>query len=157
MKKINLMVSILVLTVVSVFAQSNKEEVELYQSVFGMEKKAVVSEFIKLEGESATTFWKLYDEYETVRKAHGQKRLNLLEKYVTEYESLDDAKTNEINSEMISLGNEYNKLIVKYYKSINKACGAKAGGQFYQLEVYFQSVIRLTLMEQIPFLGEFDK
>jgi len=156
MKKNNLVLSILLFAVISVFAQSNKEEVEMYQSVFGMEKKAIVAEFIKLEGEPATAFWKLYDEYETARKTHGQKRINLLDKYVTSYETLTDEKTAEIIKEMISLGNEYNKLILKYQKSINKACGVKPSAQFYQLEIYFQSAIRLTLMEQIPFIGELD-
>ena len=58
--------------------------------------------------------------------------------------------------EMIALGTEYNKLIAKYYKSIKKECDIKSAGQFYQLEIYFQSAIRLTIMEQIPFIGELD-
>lgn len=156
MKKISLVISILFLTVVTAFSQSNKEEVELYQSIFGMEKKVVVQEFIKLEGEKETAFWSLYDEYETARKSHGQKRLTLLNKYVESYLELDDIKTEEIMKEMISLGKDYNKLIAKYYKSIKKECGIKSAGQFYQLEIYFQSAIRLTIMEQIPFLGELD-
>lgn len=156
MKRINLLVSLFFVSVVAVFAQSNKEEVELYQSVFGMEKKAVVAEFIELDGEAATAFWNLYDQYESSRKVHGQKRLVLLEKYVDNYNDLSDEKTKEIMKESISLGNKYNKLIQKYYKSINKACGAKAAAQFYQLEIYFQSAIRLTIMEEIPFIGELN-
>lgn len=156
MKKISLVVSIVLLTVVTAFAQTNKEEVELYQSIFGMEKKTIVQEFIKLDGEKETAFWALYDEYETARKLHGQKRLDLLDKYVENYLTLDDAKTEEIMKEMISLGTDYNKLIAKYYKSIKKESGIKVAGQFYQLEIYFQSAIRMTFMEEIPFLGELD-
>jgi hypothetical protein len=33
------------------YAQINKEEIEYFQSIFGMEKKALVADFIKLEGE----------------------------------------------------------------------------------------------------------
>ena len=156
MKKVNLLLSGLLISATMLYAQSNKEEVEMVQSIFGMEKKAAVSEFINLEGEAATNFWQLYDEYETARKSNGQKRLNLLNKYADEYENLNDEKTNEIISEMISLGNGYNKLMQQYYKKINKACGSKAAGQFYQLEAYFQSAIRLMVLEEIPFIGEFD-
>ena len=156
MKKTILLTSFLVAMTVTVFSQSNKEEIELYQSIFGMEKKAVVSEFVKLDGEKATAFWTLYDQYETSRKLHGQKRINLLNKYAENYLELDDIKTEEIMKEMMALGAEYNKLITKYYNSINKACGIKTAAQFYQLEIYFQSVIRLTLMEQIPLIGEFE-
>ena len=155
MKKLIALAYFLVATTITVFSQTNKEEIELYQSIFGMEKKAVVSSFIQLEGEQETSFWTLYDQYETARKLHGQKRINLLDKYAENYLDLDDAKTEDILNEMISLGTAYNKLIAKYYKSIKKQCGVKSAGQFYQLEIYFQSAIRLTLMEQIPLIGEF--
>lgn len=156
MKKLIALAYFLVATTITVFSQTNKEEIELYQSIFGMEKKAVVTEFIKLDGEKATAFWTLYDQYETARKLQGQKRINLLDKYAENYLELDDAKTEDMLNEMISLGTTYNKLIAKYYKSIKKQCGVKSAGQFYQLEIYFQSAIRLTLMEQIPLIGEFD-
>ena len=156
MKKINLTVFLFLFAIVTVFAQSNKEEVELYQSIFGMEKKAAVAEFITLDGDAEKAFWGLYDQYEAARKLHGQKRLVLLEKYVNNYMKLNDESTKPLMKEMISLGDDYNKLIKKYHKSIAKACGAKAAGQFYQLETYFQSAIRMTLMEEIPFIGELD-
>lgn len=90
------------------------------------------------------------------RKLHGQKRIDLLVKYANEYQTLNDEKTEQLIKEMITLGNEYNKLILKYYKSIKKSSGIKTASQFYQLEVYFQSAIRLSIMEQIPFIGEFE-
>jgi hypothetical protein len=62
------------------FAQSNKEDIDLIQSIYGKEKKTIVADFIKLEGAQKDAFWKLYDEYETKRKALGQKRVALLEK-----------------------------------------------------------------------------
>ena len=77
-------------------------------------------------------------------------------KYAEEYETLNDETTEQLIKEMITLGNEYNKLIQKYYKSIKKASGIKSAAQFYQLEVYFQSAVRLSIMEMIPFIGEFE-
>ena len=156
MKKMTFITALIFALALVTKGQSNKEEIEYFQSIFGMEKKAVVAEFIKLEGMSNEAFWTLYDQYETERKAHGQKRIALLNKYAEQYADLDDASTEEMMGEMIALGNQYNKLIVKYYKSIKKASGIKAAAQFYQLEAYFQSVIRLKIFESIPFIGEFD-
>ena len=53
-------------------AQSNAEEVDFLQSIIGGEKKAVVAEFIKVEGASKDAFWELYDAYETERKDLGK-------------------------------------------------------------------------------------
>lgn len=156
MKKLTFITTIVFAMALVAKGQTNKEEIEFFQSVFGMEKKAVVAEFIQLEGTAKEAFWTRYDQYEEERKAHGQKRIALLTKYAEQYADLDDATTEKIMGEMITLGKKYNKLIDKYYKSIKKASGIKAAAQFYQLEVYFQSAIRLKIFESIPFIGEFD-
>jgi len=156
MKKSFLLVTML-LSVIAVSAQSNKEEIDLFQSVFGMEKKALIAEFIKLEGTQKDAFWLTYDKYEVERKALGQKRVALLNKYATNYASLDDAGTDEIVKEMINLQSDTDKLIGDYYKKLKKDAGAKAAAQFYQIEGYILSKIRATIMENIPLIGELDK
>lgn len=136
-------------------AQSNKEETEFMQSIFGMEKKAIVAEFLKIE--SSNPFWVLYDEYETKRKELGKERLNVLSDYADNYDNLTDEKYDEVVSSMISLRKSNDKLIDSYYKKIKKASGSKIAAQFFQLENYFLSEIRSTVMKEIPYIGEFDK
>jgi hypothetical protein len=156
MKKTLLTMLMVALTLFA-FSQSNKEEVDLVQSVFGMEKKAMAAEFIKLEGAPKDAFWVAYDEYETKRKELGKKRIGLLEKYVNGYSSMDDASMEQITKEIISLQGETDKLIVTYYNKIKKGSGVKAAAQFYQFENYILSKIRAEIMENIPLIGEFDK
>lgn len=138
------------------FAQSNKEDVDFIQSIYGKEKKTIIADFIKLEGAQKDAFWKLYDEYETSRKELGKKRIALLEKYAASYSSMDDATATQITKETIKLGAETDKLIATYHKKMEKAAGAKAAAQFYQIEAYFLSVIRASILESIPFIGELD-
>lgn len=135
-------------------AQSNKEDIDLIQSIYGKEKKTIVADFIKLEGAQKDAFWKLYDEYEGKRKTLGQKRVALLEKYAANYGSMDDAATSSLIKETVSLGAETDKLIATYHKKIEKVAGAKPAAQFYQLEVYLLSAIRTAIFENIPFIGE---
>lgn len=156
MKKILIAILVIFASLSMLNGQTAKEEIELFQSILGMEKKAAVAEVITLSGEEGTVFWNLYDNYESERKVHGQKRIDLLVKYANEYLTLNDEKMEQLIKEMMALGNEYNKLILKYYKSIKKSSGIKTAAQFYQLEVYFQSAIRMSIMEQIPFIGEFE-
>jgi len=139
------------------FAQSAKEEIELVQSVFGIEKKAMAASFIKLEGAQADAFWKLYDEYETERKELGKQRIAQISRYADVYMTLDDATTDQIIKDMISISDKTDKLIASYYKKVKKASGVKAAAQFFQFEHYILSKIRAELMEEIPLIGEFDK
>jgi hypothetical protein len=154
------MKNILLLAVVCVsfagFSQTNKEDIDLIQSLYGKEKKAIVAEFIQLEGPQKDAFWKLYDEYETKRKELGKKRIALLEQYANSYTTLDDATTSKITKETAALGLQTDKLISTYHGKFEKAAGAKAAAQFFQLESYFLSAIRVAIFESIPFIGELN-
>jgi len=153
-----LLTAVVLALVYPVVAQSNKEEIDLVQSVFGMEKKALVEQFIKPgEGPGKDAFWAAYDEYETKRKELGKKRLDLLYKYTSNYLTLDDASADKIINETIALQGQNDKLIVTYYKKIKKGSGVKVAAQFYQFENYILSKIREEILEGIPLIGEFDK
>jgi hypothetical protein len=137
-------------------AQSNKEDIDFIQSIYGKEKKEIVAGFIKIDDTKKDAFWKIYDEYETKRKELGKKRISLLEKYANSYIDMDDATASKITKETASLAAETDKLIATYSKKIEKAAGAKPAAQFYQLEAYFLSVIRVNIFESIPFIGELN-
>ncbi len=155
MKKNLLLVAIaLFVGVLTSQAQTNKEEIELYQSLFGMEKKTVVADFLKLE--ATDPFWAIYDEYETTRKELGKQRLELMNSYVTNYEKMDDAKYDELIKAMISLRKSNDKLVDQYYSKVKKTSGSKVAAQFFQIEAYFSNAIRNSIMEQIPYIGQFD-
>ena len=156
MKKVSIFFISLFISGVAL-AQSNKEDVDIIQSVLGKEKKALVADFLKLEaGPKTDAFWKLYDEYETERKALGKQRIALLEKYASSYGSTDDAQTDQLIKEIQSLQGKTDKLIIKYYGKIKKESSVKTAAQFYQLEAYFLSVIRATILNSIPFIGELN-
>jgi len=140
----------------SLFAQSNTEEVDLMQSVFGMEKKAMISDFIQIDGTKGDAFWELYDAYEIKRKELGKRRLTLLNSYVDSFDSLDDVSTKKILNEMMSLQTTTDKLIGSYAKRMEKKVDVKTAAQFYQIEGYILSKIRTSILENIPVIGEFD-
>lgn len=87
----------------SLFAQNNSEEIDMVQSIFGMEKKALVAEIIQPESGKSDAFWLLYDQYETKRKELGKRRIALLNSYADNYDTLDEASTDKILNEMMSL------------------------------------------------------
>ncbi len=154
MKKLFVIAALFISTVG--FAQSNKEDVDFIQSIYGKEKKEIVAGFIKLEGAQKDAFWKLYDEYEVQRKELGKQRIALLERYANSYMTLSDAETDKLMQDMIALGMSNDKLQKTYYNKMKKASGVKAAAQFLQIEAYLLSAVRATIMENIPFIGELD-
>ena len=154
MKKLLSFAIVLLISSSALFAQSIKEEIEYYQSLFGMEKKGVVASFLELDEKDP--FWEMYDEYETLRKELGQKRLKTLFSYAENYENLSDEKTDALVKESIASKNADNALIAKYYKKAKKLSGSKTAAQFYQIENYFINAINGQLYVTIPLIGELE-
>ena len=131
-------------------AQSTKEEVDLMQAAFGMEKKAMMAEFVKVDAAQADAFWKLYDEYETARKVYGQQRIKLFDTYLENYNKLTNETADKWTNEVITLQKNTDKLLLTYYNKIKKATNPVVALQFYQVEGYILSGIRLSILEELP-------
>ena len=114
MKKITLLL-LAVFTFAFANAQSNKEEIDLMQSIFGMEKKAMVSEFVTVDPAQADAFWAIYDEYEVARKELAVTRIKLFDQYVSNYDNLTAEAADKWTAEVISLSKATDKLIITYY------------------------------------------
>lgn len=130
-------------------AQSNEDELQLMQSLYGMEKRDIVDEFLELSDTESKEFWNLYDEYEAKRKELGKKRFELINKYVNEYGKVSPANADTFMKEAIQLRNKSNNLLDSYYKKIKSRTDPVVALQFYQMERYLSDLIRIELLEEI--------
>jgi 5'-deoxynucleotidase YfbR-like HD superfamily hydrolase len=135
-------------------AQTLKEELQYIQEIWGKEKKTLVNEAIKLNGEQANKFWPLYDEYQVERQKFGQKRLDAIKMYSDNFETMTDAKAEEITKMVLDNNLSLDKLQSKYYKKMVKAVGAIKATQFIQLEGYIDSQIKAAISDALPFFPD---
>jgi hypothetical protein len=151
MKKLTLLFSVIMLTGMA-SAQSNNEEIDLIQSIFGMEKKAMVADFVQVDQASGDAFWKLYDEYETARKEYGKKRIDLLEKYADNFDKMSAEEADAWLKEVMKLSQSTDNLINLYTKKVKKISDPITALQFYHIENYILTSIRLSILGEIPFI-----
>ena len=133
-----------------VYSQTNNSEVELIQAAIGMTKKDAVKEYIQVSDAQKDAFWQLYDEYETQRKDLGKQRIDLLVQYSKEYRSMTNEQADAWIKKVIELQGKTDKLIVTYFKKIKKATDPIVATQFYQIENYILSIIRMKVLNEIP-------
>jgi len=134
------------------YAQSNKEEVDLMQAAFGMDKKAAVAEFVKPSPAQKDGFWKLYDEYETQRKDLGKQRITLLEQYANQYKTMTSEQADTWTKKVMDLQKKTDALITTYYNKVKGVSDGIVATQFYQVENYILAVIRAQILDEIPFV-----
>jgi len=133
-----------------VYSQTNKSEVDLIQAAIGMTKKDAVKEYVQVSDTQKDVFWQLYDEYETQRKELGKQRIDLLVQYGKEYRSMTNEQADAWMKKVIELQGKTDKLIVSYFKKIKKATDPIVATQFYQIENYILSIVRMKVLNEIP-------
>jgi hypothetical protein len=151
MKNLTLIIAAMFMTTFA-YTQSNKEEVDLLQAAFGKDKKAVVADFVKpAEGQKAA-FWKLYDEYETQRKELGKQRIDLLQQYADQYLTMTSEQADAWTRKVIELQKKTDNLIATYYLKVKAVTDGIVATQFYQIENYILTAIRMQLLQNVPFI-----
>ena len=156
MKK--LLTPICIFLFLSASAQLTTDDVNLIQAMYGKEKRDMVQEYMGFTDSAASgSFWKLYDGYEAERKKLAQDFIAIMRDYADNYESLDDAKADQLITKASSNNIAYENLYIKYYKKMKPVIGALKASQFIQLEAYFRSAIKTSILDEIPFIGEIDR
>lgn len=157
MKKLILFFAILFIQPLTNFAQLQKDEVALSQAIWGIEKRKIVTDFMKLSKEEADVFWPIYDAYQTEAKKLGEERINTIADYTNNVDNLTNEKADEIAKAILKNNASVDKLQSKYYNKFKKAISAVRAAQFMQLDVYLQTMIRAELQSSLPMIGELDK
>lgn len=133
-------------------AQTNKEEIDIMQAAFGMEKKAMVAEFVEVDAAQSDAFWKLYDEYETQRKIYGKQRIDILNEYADTYQKMTNEGADAWMKKALDVGKKTDGLLLSYYNKVKKATNPINALQFYQVELFILTGIRNQMMGELPFV-----
>jgi hypothetical protein len=151
MKKYILIIAALFLASFA-YTQSNKEEIDLVQAAFGMDKKTIVADFVQLSDIQKDAFWTIYDEYETKRKDLGRERIELLKQYAEQYMTMTSEQADAWTKKVMELQTKTDKLIATYYEKVKGVSDGVVATQFYQIENYILSMIRMSILQEVPFL-----
>jgi Spy/CpxP family protein refolding chaperone len=130
------------------------DEITLIQSAFGMEKQALVRQYMDLPDSRSQAFWNIYQQYEEERRSIARERLKIINEYLENYETLDEAKLDNLAKRRLKVDASRTKLHSKYYNRFKKATNATDAAKFLQLDDYIHSTISLVLLESLPFIGE---
>ena len=130
------------------------DEISFYQSIWGMEKQAIVESYMDLSETQAAAFWPVYEEYEVKRKELGKDKVNLLSDYAKNYGSLNGDKAIDLVHRGVANNIAIQKLMKKTFNKLSKSLDPVTAAKFIQLENYFIVMIQMSIQESIPFIDE---
>jgi hypothetical protein len=159
MKKIfsMLTLAVMILSVSSLKSFAQTDEIQLIQSMWGIEKREIVKQYMALSEAEATAFWPVYDAYQEEYKALGKERLMIISDYADNLATITNEKADELALRLLKNNASVDKLQSKYYAKFKKVIPATRAVQFMQLDTYLQTMIRAEIQNNIPFIGELDR
>jgi hypothetical protein len=140
----------LFLIIIPVFAQTSDDYLEVARDVLNAEKKAIVAEAMILADLESGTFWEMYNEYNAELYKVHTKRVNIIKDFAANYESMSDAKADELWTNSMAYQAELLKLNKAYYKKFKKIVPAGKAALYFQLENKIASLINAELALEIP-------
>jgi len=131
-------------------SQATEESLELSRALIQSQRRSLVTAAMELTPSEAEGFWPLYDEYRTAMDGVGTRRVRLIQSFVDESDSLDDARAENLLRESIAVDDARLRVRRKYVKRFGKVLAPRRVARFYQLEEKMDAVIQAELAQAIP-------
>jgi len=131
--------------------ESNMETyTDLLRSNVKTEKVQVMGVMMQLTAEQAAAFWPIYSSYDAQLTKIGDQKLAVIKEYAANYDSMTDAKADELIEKSIDLASERNALLKQTYELVKAKLGAKEAARFIQVENQLLMIIDLQVASQLP-------
>ena len=113
-------------------------------------KTALVAVNLNLDQDESQVFWPVYLAYQEELSALGDRFVQLIDGYTTNFETMDDAQAETIVEEYLALETERVALRRKYFEPLSEALPGRKVARFYQFENKVDAVLRYRLAQSIP-------
>jgi hypothetical protein len=135
------------------FAADATANIEVVRSIAEAERKAIVADNMFLTPEAAEKFWPVYNEYREEARKVGDKRVKVIRDLAKEFETLDDARAEQLLREVLDFQANRVKLRKSYVKKFNKAVPPKKTVRFFQIDRKLDTIIDFALATEIPLVN----
>ena len=117
--------------------------------------KAEKTEYIKkgmqtFTDEEAKRFWPIYERYNAELGKFVDARVALIKAYADDYDTMTDAKADQLITRRLSIQKQRTALDEKYRKEFATALSPRRLVRFYQIENELDLLIQLQAVSQIP-------
>ena len=135
---------------------SNRDSVQNYIDEVRIElidgKVDLINGVMKLSNEEAQDFWPLYYDYEYELFYIGDRRVELIERFITAHQAkdLNDLEAKEIAAEWFKQETDRLGLLKKYHDLIANKLSLLHAIQFVQIEHRVNTVIDLMIASEMP-------
>ncbi|MFI5406284.1 MAG: hypothetical protein ACHQ1D_07195 [Nitrososphaerales archaeon] len=134
----------------NLFAQDVDSYIELLKSDVKTNRKAIITEVMAFTEKQSEVFWPIYREFEFELDKLSDRRISNIKDFAANYDSLTDAKANDLINNAFSFQNARLDLNQQYYKKFSEALSPIVAAKYMQLEYEIQLLIDLIINSSLP-------
>jgi Spy/CpxP family protein refolding chaperone len=127
-------------------------DIQLMRSDVQADKNEIILATMQFTDAESKVFWPIYRDYARDQHVIADDRIQLIKDYAKDYDSLDDAKANDLFQRMTNIEDKTSKLRGDYWPKFMKALGAKRAAKFYQVDNRLSLIINVQLTSAIPLI-----
>jgi hypothetical protein len=127
-------------------------DIQLMRSDVQADKNEIILATMQFTDSESKAFWPVYRDYARDQHLVADDRIQLIKDYAKDYESMDDAKANDMFQRMNNIEDKTLKLRGDYWPKFMKALGAKRAAKFYQVDNRISLIINVQLTSAIPLI-----
>lgn len=120
-------------------------------------KEQIVKETMQLDDKQAKIFWPIYKEYTAELDKLGDKELEIIQEYATNFVSMTNEKADELAQRVMALDDQKIALRRKYYGLMKQSLPGILVARFFQVENQIQLLADLKMASNLPIIEATDQ
>jgi len=137
--------------------QATQVELETAKMFLQYERETIFIEALQLSVSQAAVFHPIYVEFNKEKRILDDLLIKLFVQYSDNYNRLD----HKVMYNFIKLSKEHQKkesqVRKKYYRKLGKAISTELASQFYEVDDFISTTLRLNILMGLPFTGSIVK
>lgn len=115
--------------------------------------EAATADLLK-DDAAKSAFWEVYNGYEQEKAVVAEARMAIIADYATNFHTMSDVKVKELLGKSYKNQAKALKIRNKYTHQLVKKVNATVAGRFWQVDDFVDSAVKVSLLANIPLLGE---
>jgi hypothetical protein len=131
-----------------------QEYIDLLRSDVRQQKAEIMGAVMALSIEDSAKFWPIYNEYDGELTKLNDQRVANIKDYAANYDSMTDAKADELVQNAFEYRKQRAELVAKYYGRMKDALGGVQAARFLQVEEQLLEIIDLQIASSLPLVEQ---
>ena len=126
--------------------------IQMLRTEVGQDRRDIVASSMLITPSEGTIFWPLYDEYRAEQHKLGDRKLALINDFITNRSTMTEEHAQELTKEALSIEEERTSIKKDYVKKMSKVLSARTVARFFQIDAKLDAVVDAALAARIPLI-----